>query len=237
MNVTDLYSTRIQKSFDEDQEEIISILRGKPKQVLKLINYYNGLPFSYPATIASIERGIVDMDVRIEQAYAIQKCSSTFIRSPLFKYDVFARAQYVNIQRMAASFVKFSYVEIMAERRNFIRLVPDPHPEAAIKSDLGIFTGSVYDLSLSGVNILVPISCPLEVGAETTVSFSVTNSDQTVTIQLAAVPARLIAIIGDTLPREHRFVITPDKNLERQLSQYIFKRQVEIINEVKSAVL
>jgi hypothetical protein len=236
MNVTDLYTGRIQKSFDEDQIEIVSILKGKPNQVLKLINYYNGLPFSYAATVVAIERGAVDLDVRAEQAFAIEKSRSTFIRSPIFKYDVFARAQYVNIKKMVASFVKFSYVEIMAERRNFIRIAPEPHTEALIKSALGTFEGDVYDLSLSGLNILVHSSCPLELDAETTVSFMLSNVDPPIAVQIV-VPAKLIAIKGDTLPREYKFIIMPDKTVERHLSQYIFKRQVEIIKEVKSAII
>ena len=236
MDITDLFSARIQNTYDEDQREIISILGRKPNQMLKLINYYNGLPFSYPATVASIERGIVDLEVRPEQAFAIEKSFSAFIRSPIFKYDVFARAQYVNIKKMAASFVKFSYVEIMAERRNFIRMVPNPQPVASIKSPLGNFEGNVFDLSLSGLNILIQSSCPLEVGTEASVSFMLKSIEQSFSLQVA-IQAKLIDIKGDKLPREYKFVIMPDKNVERQLSQYIVKRQVDIIQEVKAAVL
>ena len=50
-------------------------------------------------------------------------------------------------------------------------------------------------------------------------------------------PARLISISGDSLPRKYKFAITPDNLLERQLSQYIIQRQIEIIKEVKAAVV
>ncbi len=236
MSLIDLYSARIQKNFDEDQEEIVSILKKNQNQTIKLINYYKGLPFSYPATVTAIERGIVDLDVRAEQAFAIEKSRSTFIRSPLFKHDIFARVQYVNVKKMAASFIKFSYVEIMAEHRNFLRMVPDPHPNALIKSPVGNFDGSVYDLSLSGINITMQSSCPLEIGAETSVSFLLRNLENSFSVQVA-VPAQLIAINGDAPPRDYRFTIKPDKMLERQLSQYIVQRQVDIIKEVKAAIV
>ena len=50
------------------------------------------------------------------------------------------------------------------------------------------------------------------------------------------VPARLIAISGDSLPRDYQFSITADRMLERQLSQYIIQRQIEIIKEIKAAI-
>ena len=80
MNIADLYSTRIQKTFDEDQAEIVSILKANPKKSLKLITYYKGLPLSYPATVTSIDRGAVDIEVKEEQAFTIEQSRSAFIR-------------------------------------------------------------------------------------------------------------------------------------------------------------
>ena len=235
MNLTDLYSTRIQKTFDEDQAEIVSILKANPKKVVKLINFYKGLPLSYPATIDSVDRGTVDLDVQAEQAFAIEKNRAAFIRSPLFKHDVLAHLQYVNIKKKAATFAKFSYVEVMAERRNFIRMAPEPYPDTAIESPQGIIEGTLCDLSLSGLNISIDHSCPLERGTETVIRFTLRNLDQSICIDVT-VPATLIAITGDTLPRNYTFSINPGKLLERQLSQYIFQRQIEIIGEIKDAI-
>lgn len=235
MNISDLYSTRIQRTFDEDQAEIVSILKGSVKKTVKLINYYKGLPLSYAATIAAVDRGILDLDVQAEQAYAIEKSHSTFIRSPLFKHDIFAQAQYVNIKKGVASFAKFSYVEIMAERRNFIRMVPEFNPNIMIESPQGVIEGHVYDISLSGINITIHESCPLERDCETTIRFTLYNADHSNILKIC-LPARLVAITGDALPRNYRFSICPDKNLERQLSQYIIQRQIEIIREIKDIV-
>ena len=122
MNLENLYTTRIQKTYDEDQVGILSVLQANRGSTVKLINYYQGLPLSYPATIVAVERGTVDFDGKSEQAFIIDLNRATFIRSPLFTHDVFARVQYINIKKQAASFIDFSYVEIMAERRNFIRM-------------------------------------------------------------------------------------------------------------------
>lgn len=236
MNIDDLYITRIQKTFDEDQAEIVSILKANPKKVLKLINYYKGLPVSYPATVSSIDRGSVDLEVTAEQAFAIEESRSAFIRSPIFKHDVFAQAQYVNIKKKAAFFVKFTYVEIMAERRNFIRMETEPSPRVKIESAMGTFDGRLYDLSLSGLNVLIDHSCPLEVDTEASMKFRLEIFEQDEDFVVTA-PGRLLNIKGDSYPYQYKFVITIDKALERQLSKYIFQRQIEIIREIKEAVV
>jgi hypothetical protein len=232
MNITDLYSTRIQTTFDDDHAEILAILKAAPKKVIKLINYYKGLPLSYPATIISIERGIVDLDVQQEQAFTIERNRSAFLRSPLLKHDVFAQAQYVNIKKKAATFVKFAYVEIMAERRNFIRMEPEPSPDAVIESPLGIIKGNLYDVSLSGLNISVDQYYPLEINTETTIRFRLSDMEQRFDIKVN-IPAKLVGIMDSSQPYHYRFIICPDKLLERNLSQYIFHRQIEIIKEIK----
>jgi hypothetical protein len=234
MNISDLYSTRIQKTFDEDQEEIISILKAHPKKVLKLINYYKGMPLSYQAAVSSFDRGSVDFEVRAEQAFAIEESRSAFIRSPIFKHDVLAQSQYVNIKKRAAFFVKFTYVEIMAEHRNFIRMDTDPSPNTVIESPYGTFEGRLCDISLSGLNVSIQHSCPLEIDTETTIKFTLKDVDHDLEVAISA-PGRLIDIKGDYLPYNYKFITSIDKMLERQLSKYIFQRQLEVIKEIKEA--
>ena len=137
---------------------------------------------------------------------------------------------------MEASFAKFSYVELYADQRNFVRMVPDPLSPVIINSPLGVIEGEVQDVSLTGVGILIHQSCPLETGAEMAINFVLKNIGPSAPIKVN-LPARLISISGDSLPRKYKFAITPDNLLERQLSQYIIQRQIEIIKEVKAAVV
>ena len=236
MNIADLYSTRIQKSFDEDQAEIIAILQSAPpKTVLRLINYFKGMPVSYSATINSIDRNNVDLDLQGEQAFTVEDSRSAFIRSPLFKYDVFAIAQYVNIKKRAATFTKLSYVEIVAEQRNFIRIKPEPTPVATIETPEGTIEGALYDISLTGLNISIDNYCQIERGTETKIKSTFRNIEQDLTINLN-VTAKLVTIKDQLRPYSYIFTFSADKELERQLSQYVFKRQIEIIREIKDAV-
>lgn len=236
MDISDLYSTRIQKSFDEDQADIIAILKSAPpKTVLRLINYFKGMPVSYSATINSVERNTVDLDLQGEQAFTVEDSRSAFIRSPLFKFDVFATAQYVNVKKRAATFTKLSYVEIVAEQRNFIRINPDPPPVVVIETPEGTIEGHLFDISLTGLNILVENFCEIERGSEVKIKSTFQNVERDLTVNLN-VTAKLVTIKDHLRPYSYIFTFRSDKELERQLSQYVFKRQVEIIREIKDAV-
>lgn len=235
MNISDLYSTRIQKTFDEDQTEIVSILKANSKKVFKLINYYKGMPLCYPATVNTVERNSVDFDVQAEQAFAIEQSRCAFIRSPLLKHDVFAEIQYVNVKKCAATFIKFRYVEIMAEHRNFIRLEPYKSVPTVIESPQGVIEGSLFDLSLSGLNVVTNQYHTLAADGGASVRFKLGNIEQTPDIDVS-VQANLVTIKDDASPYAYKFNISVDRLLERSLSKYIFQRQVEIIREIKDAV-
>lgn len=236
MNVLDLYSTRIQKTFDEDHDEIVAIFKANPKASLKLINYYKGLLLSYPAAIAGLDRGVLDLDLQAEQAFTVEHGRYVFIRSPLFKFDLFAQAQYVNVRKKAASFVKFCYVDIMAERRNFLRLELDQPVEVAMTTPAGLLEGQLHDFSLSGLNVAVQDYCPLEPGSEVNISFSLFDNEHQESFSLN-LPGRLITIADTERPYCYKFAMVLEKAAERQLSKFIFQRQVEIIREIKDGVL
>jgi hypothetical protein len=235
MNISDIYSVRIQSSFDDDMMEILDVFKTHPNKIVRLINYYKGLPLSYAATIIATDRGTVDFSVTAEQAYAIEQDRYAFIRTPLLKYDVFAKAQYVNVKKMATSLVKCCYVEIMAERRNFIRMAPEPRPTVVINSPLGVVEGELQDISLSGANVSIHHSCPLEAGYETSISFMLNDIETGEPMPIIS-PARLIRVSGEAPPRDYLFATSLDKALERQLSRYMIQRQIEVIKEIKDAI-
>jgi hypothetical protein len=237
MDYSHLYSTRINETFDEDQAEIISILKREldkqPRYEIQLINYYKGLPVSYPAQLIAIERDIIEVDVYPQQAVVMTEQHSTFVRCKALRHDLVANVQYVNIRRRAASLRKLCYVEIMAERRNYIRLELDPYQNVLLRAPDGILRGQLTELSINGACVKVEQSCALEIGDEITLSFMMhgikhKNLDYTVKTE-----AKLVGIDGDAIPRYYRFTIAPDKVLDRFLAQYLFQRQIEIIREIK----
>ena len=238
MDYTYLYSTRIQKTFDEDQADILSVLKTefekKKKLDVLLINYYKGMPVSFKAKLVDIDKDALDFDISPQQAVAISSEHYSFIRSKLFKHDILAKAQYVNIRRKAVSLRKLCYVEIMAERRNHIRLILEPPISALFNSASGVITGKLVELSMAGARMIVEQSCDEVIGEEAKLSMMMSNIDQDTNYNIT-LPAKIVCISDEIKPKQLMFSITPDLITDRLISKYLIQRQIEIIREIKDA--
>jgi len=238
MDFTTLYSTRIQKTFDDDQVAILNTFREKctSKQGLKvtLTNYYKGLPITYPATILGVDRGNLDIDVSPQQAVAIASDHYTLIRCPLFTFPIVAHVQYVNIKKHAVSLNKLSFVEVLAEKRAAVRLHLDPPIRATIQyEDQGI-DGKLVDISTQGLAMQLDDYAEVATGVDLFVKFLLPDPvlmKQT----LLKIPGTLVAIAEHASPYLYKFRITPEKHHEQLISRFSFQRQVEIIRDLKES--
>ena len=238
MDYTYLYSTRIQKTFDEDQADILSVLKSeldkKKKLEVHLINYYKGMPVSFKAQLVDIDKDALDLDISPQQAVAISSEHYTFIRSKLFKHDILAKAQYVNIRRKAVSLRKLCYVEIMAERRNHLRLILEPPINAIFNSAAGVVTGKIVELSMAGARMVVEQPCDEVLGQEAKLSMMMSDIGQDTSFNIT-LPAKVVSISDDIKPMQLMLLITPDLLSDRLISKYLIQRQIEIIREIKDA--
>lgn len=239
MDPTTLYSTRIKKTFDEDQADILQAFREKflSKEPVKLtlINYYQGLPIIYPATVVGVERGTLDLDISPQQAVAIASDHYTLIRCKLFNNDIAAHVQYVNIKRHAATLVKLCFVEITAEKRAAVRIDIAPPIRSTIIFNEQEIAAGVTNISAQGLALSVDDYALMDTGTDVFIKFLLPDpvlQKQT----LLKLPAILVDIEGFASPYTYKFRITPDKHQEQLISRYIFQRQVDIIHELKSIV-
>jgi hypothetical protein len=233
-----LCSTRPQKSVDEDLafiQETFRDLIKKGKSGVKLINYYNGLPLSFPATMMSIDHCMLDLDVHPQQAVAIERDRYTFLRCDAFKQDICATIQYVNVQKRAATLTKFFFIEIQAERRNAVRLNLTPPTEASFECDgVSLIHGKLIDLSMNGLAITTHSVPNCGEGLEAHIQILLPNILQN-TLSSFKIPAIFVGAIEGENSYLCKFSISADKNLEQTISKYIFQRQVEIIQELRDA--
>ncbi|MDU0457972.1 MAG: PilZ domain-containing protein [Geobacteraceae bacterium] len=239
MDFTNLYTTRIQKNFDDDQAEILKAFHDKvvSKEVVKvtLINYHKGLPIMYPATVVAVERGTLDLDVHPQQAVAIDGDRYTLIRSNLFPYAIAAHVQYVNVKKHAVTLNKLCYVEILAEKRNAVRLNLDPPVDASIIHDGMEIVGKLLDISVQGVAMNLDHYLQIEAGTDVTIQFMLPDLALQKQVQMK-LAATLVNIDGQASPYRCRFKVSPDKQQEQLISRYVFQRQVEVIHGLKDVV-
>jgi hypothetical protein len=239
MDYTYLYSTRIQNTFDEDQADILSVIRAELFNMesieVQLINYYKGMPVSFKAKIIGIDKSALDLDIAPEQAVAMSAERYTFIRCNLFKNTILAKAQYLSIKHKAVSLRKLCYVEIMAERRRHIRLELEPPIKAVFYSPSGTVRGDLIELSMGGAIMSVTQPLDVVIGEETSLNIMVPDTEQNMTynIKLPSIP---VDILDGTKPRQVRLSITADDRVsDRVIAKYLYYRQVELIRELKEA--
>jgi len=223
MDFTSLYTTRIQKNFDDDQAEILNTFLEKAvsKEAAKvtLINYHQGLPIMYPATVVAVERGTLDLDVHPQQAVAIDGDRYTLIRSKLFPYAIAAHVQYVNVKKHAVT-------------RNAVRLSLDPPVDASIVHEGVEIVGKLLDISVQGVAMKLDHYLELEPGTDVSIQFMLPDLAQQKQV-LMELAATLVNIDGQASPYRCRFKVSPGKQQEQLISRYVFQRQVEVIHGLK----
>lgn len=237
---TYLYSTRILKTFDEDQAYILAVIRAALADSsgveVFLINYFKGLPVSFKARIVGIDKNSLELDIAPEQAVVIAAERYTFIRSTLFKNPILAKAQFVSVRHKAASLGKLCFVEIMAERRRHIRLELDPPIKAAFNSSAGIVRGMLIELSMAGavMSVAQPFAGILD--EETTLTVMVPDTEQNTTYNIK-LPAQFVEVLDDSRSTLIRLAITTDDRIsDRIIAKYLYHRQVDIIRELKETV-
>jgi hypothetical protein len=240
MDYTNLYISRIKKSFNEDLTDIVSILRAakKSRDVAKftLINYFKGLPISYPATLLSVDGGNLDLDIHPQQAAAISCDHYTLVRSKLFTHTLITHVQYVNIKKHVVSLNKFAYVDIQAEKRAAVRLDLDYSVPVSLLFDTDQhFSGNLVNISVQGLAINVLEFVPVDSGTDMTTSFTLTDPVLRKDVPIN-IPVTLVEIKGDRSPYTYTFKAFPAKHQEQLLSRFIFQRQVEIIRILRETV-
>jgi hypothetical protein len=215
---------------EEDAGQILATLAaiqsGRLANDLTLVNYFREIPVSYGASVLTIEESSAEFSVHQIQAVVISLEKITVIKSRHFPRDVVAYVNYVNVEKSRIVLSGFSYALVRADRRMSVRVeLADPILASFKAADISV-SGKLHDMSLSGISIAVSdnTAIPLSEQGELTVDLpagSITVPASLLKTKPLAQGCRLI------------FEIEPTRATELRISQYIFKRQVEIIKELK----
>jgi hypothetical protein len=227
--MNDMYQ-RIQLAGEKkDSEEIIAILAaikaGRLKNDLMLLNYFREIPVSYGASVESVEEGFAELKVNQIQAVVISFEKVTVLKSSHFQRDVISNVNYVNIEKSIIMLSSFYYALVRADRRMSVRVELAEPIYASFCYEGGTVKGKLHDMSLTGVsfNVTKDPGIPLSEKGELDVSLP----------SVITVPASLLKIIPVEDGFRLVFEIEASRSSELNISQYIFRRQLEIIKELK----
>ncbi|WP_224961703.1 PilZ domain-containing protein [Geomonas subterranea] len=230
------YRTMVKASTEADCAEILGgfrdLVKRGPAVGVKLLNYYKGLPISYPATLVEVSGEILELDVHPQQAVALGISGRTCIKCGTFAHTLLAEVKDADVRRMMASLHNFSYVDLMVEQRASLRLELEPPADAEITIAGRKVAAKALDVSLGGFSALSSERSLLEKGDEVLLKVMIPNLlHNTVTpLELPATVVELAEADGGELCR---FSIGSDPQIEGVLSRFIFQRQVDLIRELK----
>ena len=228
--MNDIYQ-RIQLAGEqEDNKQILATLAGihtgRLANDLKLVNYFREVPVSYGAEVLTVEQDSVEFSVHQVQAVVIQLEKVSVLKSRHFQRDVIANANYVNVEKSRIVLSNFSYALVRADRRMSVRVELGAPILASFASAQASVSGKLHDMSLTGIAIAVAENPGLPLSEMGELTVNLPNGSITV-------PASLLKTKPHANGCRLVFEIETTRATELSISQYIFKRQVEIIKELK----
>ena len=230
----DEYQLLIETGAKEDNRQIVLILdqlsKGRLANDLRLLNYFNEVPVSYPAVVENVEDDMVDIAVHQNQAVVMTHQKMTFLKSRHLPHDVVAKVFRSDVGKCLAILTRFSYAQIRAERRQFVRVRLDSIISASFVCSLGEVTGTIDDISIGGMCLRAGEPHGLETQARGTLRLALDDS----TLEILAVLLKIRQEAEDFL---YVFECETDTKMEAKIAQFIFQRQLEIIRELKDHVL
>jgi c-di-GMP-binding flagellar brake protein YcgR len=231
--MTDHYQLVTVNNTQQDSLAIVAKLQaiqaGQLVNDLRLLNYYNEIPVSYPASVDYVEGDMVDLTVHQNQAVVMKFERKTIIKSQHFQHEVIANVFRANINTSLVTLTNFAYVLVRAERRRFVRVALKDSLEASFADGEKELRGRLVDISLCGAAILAGDANLFDTQAEGALLLTLCGR----TISVSARLIKLVQVSGET---KYVFDFEVSGKDEALVSQFIFQRQVEIIRELKDQV-
>ena len=206
---------------------------GRLKSDLKLLNYCDEVPVIYGATITAVNGDSVELTVHENQAVIMKHDKSTLIKSKHFHNDlgVHCYAAYVNVPKKTAILHNFAYAQIRAERREAVRVNVREKLPVKFSYENVTIEGNMVDISGNGISVdtsLVPA----------------TNNNQAGQLFLT-LRGTSLAVPGFFVRSTTNgnggyiciFQIQPDRKSDTIIGQFIYQRQIEIIQQLKDGLI
>jgi hypothetical protein len=230
----DTYHFFTVEDVQKDEKAILSVLQGiydgNLNNDLRVLNYYKEIPVSYGAKISHIDSDLVEMEVHQHQAVVMFVEKMTFLKSAHFPHDVVAKVYKANINKSIGLLHNFSYAQIRAERRRFVRVqVVDPLKLNFRRIDQN-FDGRLIDISIGGLSLESTEKIDIDIDTAGILTAELTNGK-------LEMPARLLKIANVEDKWHYVFEVEASPRIEAAISQFIFQKQVEIIRELKDQLV
>ena len=211
-------------------EQLLNIGQDSANR-LQLFNYYKEVPISSTSELLYVFGDTLTCRSNETQSRAIKASRYTIIRSPKLPHDVYAGAVF-NADTNEIILSDFSYVEVLPDRRNTLRVKIGGLFQVQVEAGPDQFTAKLKDLSLGGCALEIPDKALLKTYTyfHLNFAFQLKNRPEP---QKLRVLARLLRFESEGKPCRCILLFEHDRRSEDLVGTYIAQRQTEIIRELK----
>lgn len=229
------YENQLHLLTTADAAEILETLvaltqRPRPAR-FQLFNYYKEVPVAAGAEILYLFGDSLCCRTTETQARAIELNRHTIIKCADLPHDVYADASY-NQETQEVALSGFSYVEVLPERRNSIRVKIGGLLFVEVEAGPDRFRAKLKDLSLGGCALEVPDKALLGSFTYFYLNFTLSLANRPAAVTLR-VMSRLLRFESEGNPCRCIFLFELDRGSEDLIGMFIAQRQGEILRELK----
>ncbi|WP_353662107.1 PilZ domain-containing protein [Hydrogenimonas sp. SS33] len=205
---------------------------------VKLLNIYKGLPISTPTKILKMEEGKIVVKAEKLQKFVMAQERKVVFQSPHLPGDVEADIHLVDEKRPLAIVKNLRMLHSSVNNRKHTRVNVTSRLPIAISEGKKQYTGYIQDLSVNSIAVLFNAgkfeeNVLREKRVEASFRLPWENEEGFVNVQVAA------KILFNRDEGEHHkavLILEPDDMTESFLFDYVYKRQKELIREIRSRI-
>lgn len=206
---------------------------------LEFINYYKGVPIIRPGRIHDIDDKVVEVEVDQLQLKAIAYERFTAIESNEVDKSFVAKVMGYNQAKSTVKLKDFKSLEYSPKRRAFVRVVPDDDFLLIVLMNNVKYDIIVNDISAKSISFNVNKDRNLfQVDNPLTLNMALVPKKQT---DKTKVIIKCPAKVYQTYPRPEGLNVVAtfelDDKLQKDLNNYIYERELELITEFKKLEL
>jgi CheY-like chemotaxis protein len=204
---------------------------------IQFFNTYKGLPITHDAIFNYITSSKIGFTSHLQQIKAISLEDKTYLSSSLLPQDILLnKIDSLSLKNSEVIFEMGNFVGFSPMMRKVIRLEPNSdHMITLLQHDSKLpMSATIKDVSIKAVSLSIPNFMPtLQKDDVIQVDMVFTMNRQKMIINRSA---SIYKIIEFKKHHEVVLILSLDKQSERTLTQYILKRQMELIREFKGRI-
>ncbi len=218
------------KAFEETIRKIFELLSQKGVE-LTLITFYKEVPVSCKAKVSSV--GEVIVSFRLESCSlpgAFYESSEVYIKVENAPKPIRGIVEGFEPSERIIKLRNFSFQEIPQERRKYVRVKPKESIPVLVKFEGREVRGFVSDISIGGMGILFSELPPFKEEEKVNLTFVLEGKELSVEGEV-----RYTIKIGELFKSGVEFKL--NQREEEFISEYVARRQFEILKELRSLSL